>query len=190
MATRDLADEVLVQLTLAGDDSAARTLFERHRKRLLSRFGRQLGIQARVLGSPEDIAQDALAAAFTRLATFENRGPRSFQRWLGRIASNKFNDQLRRYGREPEKTDLGTVLLRMTARDDGPWEQAYRRERRAALQVAIEALSERHRATVKLIENGQNFAEAGRLLAEGGDMVRRRFERARTKVRHAVPCGE
>ena len=91
-------DPQLVELVLAGDETAFEQIFERH-KRTVARTA------ARYFQRPEqieEIIQISFAKAFVELAKFRGEHQLSMPSWLGRIAANACLDQLRSQKRKPE----------------------------------------------------------------------------------------
>ena len=91
-------DPQLVELVLAGDETAFEQIFERH-KRTVARTA------ARYFQRPEqieEIIQISFAKAFVELAKFRGEHELSMPSWLGRIAANACLDQLRSQKRKPE----------------------------------------------------------------------------------------
>ena len=87
----------LIRRAQAGDEEAARTLFERHVADLRRRVHRGLPSLARGKLAESDVIQEAYLTAFVRLADFEDRGEGSFGRWLTKILDNKIRHEARRY---------------------------------------------------------------------------------------------
>lgn len=91
-------DAQLVELILAGDETAFESLFDRH-KRLVG------SIAARYFRRPEqieEIVQIAFAKAYVEMAKFRGAYELSFVSWLARITSNACLDIIRNQKRKPE----------------------------------------------------------------------------------------
>ena len=88
-------DADLVQATLAGDGSAFEVLIERYQRRL---FG-LVRHYTRNATEVEDIVQDTLLKAFSRLDSYQQNA--AFYTWLYRIAVNTILDFMKRKGRSP-----------------------------------------------------------------------------------------
>ena len=86
----ELSDPELVELALAGDEVAVRTLVRRHNRRL---FRVARGV-VRDDAEAEDVVQEAYVRAFTNLSSF--RGEAGIATWLTRIALNEALGRLRR----------------------------------------------------------------------------------------------
>ena len=85
-------DRDLVARVRAGDFGAASTLLSRHQDAAFTVALRLMGQRA----DAEDIAQEALVRAYTRIAELSD--PASFEAWLRRIAVNLSLNALRRRG--------------------------------------------------------------------------------------------
>jgi RNA polymerase sigma-70 factor, ECF subfamily len=92
-------DAQLVEIILAGDNSAFEALFERHKRLVAS-------VAARYLRRPEQIeeaVQTAFAKAFVELKRFRGEHVLSFPSWIARITANTCLDVLRSQRRRPEE---------------------------------------------------------------------------------------
>jgi len=85
-----LSDGNLVEKTLAGDDSAFRTLVERHTGAVFNTAYRLLGNRA----DAADTAQETFLKAYRALNTFRRDAP--LKPWLCRIAANTALNRLKR----------------------------------------------------------------------------------------------
>jgi len=110
-------DNQLVDLVLAGDDTAFEQIFDRH-KRLVAI------VASRYFRRPEEveeIIQISFAKGFTELGSFRGRYDRSLSSWLSRITSNACLDTLRNQKRKPERLNCdlsdheAESLLELTA---------------------------------------------------------------------------
>lgn len=92
------SDSQLVELILAGDESAFEQVFNRHK--------RMVGlVAARYFRRPEqieEILQTSFAKAFVELANFRGAHDLSLASWLTRITTNACFDALRNNKRKPE----------------------------------------------------------------------------------------
>lgn len=92
-------DAQLIELILAGDQTAFEQLFDRH-KRLVARTA------SRYFQRPEQIeefVQISFAKAYVELAKFRGEHSFSFHSWIGRITANVCLDALRSQNRKPEE---------------------------------------------------------------------------------------
>ncbi len=79
---RDISDEKLVTLSLAGDRNALETLIKRHQAWIFNIAIRMTGN----LHDAEDASQEVLIKVITKLSSF--KGKSSFRTWLFRIVKN------------------------------------------------------------------------------------------------------
>jgi len=93
-----VADERLVQMTLAGDETAYAEIFERYKRpmtRVVARYFRERS-------EIEEFVQQCFTKAYFSLKNFRGGEDRSFAAWLTRIAVNVCYDEFRRRGRKGE----------------------------------------------------------------------------------------
>ncbi|MEM9658604.1 MAG: sigma-70 family RNA polymerase sigma factor [Planctomycetota bacterium] len=76
----------LLDLMVAGDESAAQRLLERHRERLRRLVATHLDPRVSARIDPSDVIQEALAEAYQRLPQYADQRPVSFYPWLRSIA--------------------------------------------------------------------------------------------------------
>lgn len=91
-------DAQLVEIVLAGDQSAFENLFDRHKRLVIS-------VASRYLRRPEQIeeaVQTAFAKTFVELKRFRGEHDLSFPSWIARITANTCLDVLRSQKRKPE----------------------------------------------------------------------------------------
>jgi len=93
-----VADERLVQMTLAGDETAYAEIFERYKRpmtRVVARYFRERS-------EIEEFVQQCFTKAYFSLKNFRGGEDRSFAAWMTRIAVNVCYDEFRRRGRKGE----------------------------------------------------------------------------------------
>jgi len=95
-----MTDDELVAAARAGDESAFRRLFERHR-RLVSRLGYRFFPRR---DQVEEIIQESFIKAYFALDDYQGGGEKSFVSWLARIAVRTCYDELRRVRRRGESS--------------------------------------------------------------------------------------
>jgi RNA polymerase sigma-70 factor (ECF subfamily) len=177
----------------AGDDEAAREVFDRFARRLVGlargRFNRRLGRRV----DPEDVVQSAFKSFFVR----HRRGMIPLGDWDGLwrmltlITLRKCADRVEyfRAGRRDERRDATAV-----AGQDSPWEAALDREPRPdeALVLAemieglFRAASEEDRPVLELSLEGYTAAEISLRLGRALRSVQRLREQIRRRLeRHA-----
>jgi RNA polymerase sigma-70 factor, ECF subfamily len=128
----------------------------------------------------EDAAQEAFIRAWQRLDSYQPGRP--FRNWLYRIAANAAVDMLRRETRLVQIDDL-----HLAGQDSGP-EAAYEsKERGAAVQIAVLALSPTSRIVLVLREyGGLSYQEISNVLDIPVGTVMSRLNYARTQLRQAL----
>lgn len=92
-------DNQLVELVIAGDETAFEQIFERYKKLVAivaSRYFRRLD-------EIEEIIQIAFAKAYVDMSRFRGAHDRSLSSWLARITANACIDSLRHRNRRPER---------------------------------------------------------------------------------------
>lgn len=123
----------MVRRVRAGDQEAARLLFDRYYDRIYNYVHARLGRVA----DAEDVAIEAMTRTLTRLDTFQDQGI-AFSAWIYRIAHNATIDHYRRHGK------IATVPLddaQLPVGDD-PSELALDKLRNDDLREAIRTLTE------------------------------------------------
>ena len=96
----------LLERARAGDASAVHTLFARYLPRLRRWAAGRLPRWARDMSDTHDLVQDTLLQTFTRIRSFEIRGEGAFQAYLRQAVLNRIRNELRRFNRRPESTDI------------------------------------------------------------------------------------
>ena len=126
-------DLSLVRRVRAGDQDAARLLFDRYYDRIYNYVHARLGRVA----DAEDVAIEAMTRTLTRLDTFQDQGV-AFSAWIYRIAHNATIDHYRRHGK------MSTVPLEDAQLFEAgdPSELALDKLRNEELREAIGTLTE------------------------------------------------
>jgi RNA polymerase sigma-70 factor, ECF subfamily len=174
----EAADRVAVEETLRGDREAFGGVVRRHAHGLVALCGRM--VHDPRLG--EELAQEALARAYSRLASF--RGDCRFRHWLYRIAVNGCRDYLKAGARAERPYDLcGDELV--CALD--PERDAAAREAVQALAVAIARLPPKYREAFTLfhVEN-LPYEEIEAITGVKVNALKVRVHRARVMLREAL----
>jgi RNA polymerase sigma-70 factor (ECF subfamily) len=177
-----MTEQELISRARQGDQDAFARLVEAHQKRVYNQALRMVGDA----GDAQDVAQEAFLNAWRGLAAFQ--GESTFATWLHRLTANAAIDHLRR------RKARGTEGQRSLDEEDGgpepqdpapgPEEALAQRERRAALNRALEQLSPEHRQALELrVLDGLSYEEMGQLLALPPGTVRSRLARARLALK-------
>jgi RNA polymerase sigma-70 factor (ECF subfamily) len=184
------SDEDLVRRVRAGDEAAARLLFERHLPALRARARARLPAALRGKVAESDVIQDAWLAAYLALDKFEDRGDGSFGRWLRGIVEHKVREEAHHHlGAAKRDARRAARLLTDEARsipspdDPSPSECAMAAESAAGLRRAIESLPEDHAAVLRLVYlDGLTLVQAGERMGRSADAVRKTYGRALTRL--------
>ncbi len=182
-----VSDVELVQSSVGGDQGAFRELMERYK-------GRAYAVAVGILGDPDeaiDAVQDAFIKAYYNLKDF--RGGSSFYTWFYRMLVNGSIDRWRKTGRK------GEVALDETriSEDDSPPEAgvyprtpedlAGNRQLADALNEAIAALPEYHRAVILLREvDGLSYDEIAESMGCSVGTVMSRLHYARGRLKETL----
>jgi RNA polymerase sigma-70 factor, ECF subfamily len=184
------SDEELVRRVRAGDEAAARLLFERHLPALRAKASARLPTALRGKVAESDVIQDAWLAAFLDLARFEDRGDGSFGRWLRGIVEHKVREEASRHlGAAKRDARRDARLLTDEARSipspdqPSPSEAAMAGESAADLRSAIESLPEDHATVLRLVYlDGLTLVQTGERMGRSADAVRKTYGRALTRL--------
>jgi RNA polymerase sigma-70 factor (ECF subfamily) len=181
-------DGELVRRARASDDTAFRTIMERHNRRLY-RIARSI---LRNDSEAEDAVQEAYVNAFTHLAGF--RGDSSLATWLARITMNEALGRLRRERLavdvetfEAQRTEAQIIKFPQRATSDDPERTMAQREILHLVERATDNLPEIFRIVfmTRVIE-GMSVEETADLLGLQPETVKTRLHRARRLVREEL----
>ena len=181
-----LSDEELARRARAGDEAAARALFDRHADDLRARVRRRLPANLRAKVGESDVVQETCIAAFLNLDAFEARGDGAFKGWLLKILEHKVLDEVRKFA-QSEKREVGrevaagTSVIRLagSSGDPSPSAAAIGAEDRARLAAAKARLAEPYREILRLVhEERRPLADAGARLGRSAEAARKLHARA------------
>ncbi|MBP2675481.1 MAG: polymerase, sigma-24 subunit, subfamily [Deltaproteobacteria bacterium] len=180
-------DDELIRRTLGGDEDAFRELVERYKSRA---FGVVVGI----VGSRDDaldVVQESFVKAYYKLKDF--RFGSNFYTWFYRLLVNQAIDRWRKTSRSGEvPLDEGWLSEEVTPPDSfahpsTPEKLLENRELGEALQKAIAALPEHHRAVILLREvEGMAYEDIAKTLGCSQGTVMSRLHYAREKLKAAL----
>lgn len=147
--------EELTEGAQRGERAAYEALFARVADRLLLYVRLRLGPQLGQRLEPMDLVQDTYLAALRAFASFEQREPGAFCRWLFRIADNRLRDAADHFGAQKRQALEGAaqgsgVLTRLRAEAASPATESQTQERVAALEAALGTLADEERRAVVL----------------------------------------
>jgi RNA polymerase sigma-70 factor, ECF subfamily len=198
VAGPDESDEEIVRRVRAGDESAARALFDRHLPLLRVAARSRLPRALRGKVGESDVIQEAYLAAFVRLGEFEDRGDGSFRRWLRQILEHKVVDEVRRHveaGSRDARREvrLGTRAESLAGASDqtSPSMQVANAEEAAALRRAVDELPSAYAEVIRLVhQEGLTQVEAGARMGRSAEAVRKLYGRALARLASEVDDPE
>lgn len=175
----------------AGDHEAFRILVERYQGRLFRMALRIL----RDEDAARDAVQEGFLKAYASLARFEERS--GFYTWMYRLVMNQCIDMRRREradrrvawpeGDPLEEAALEPAVAAALPERAEPLEEVARKELRARVTSAIEALPEAARATLLMREvDGLSYAEIAEAQRIPRGTVMSRLHYARRRVQQAM----
>lgn len=181
-------DAELVRRALARDDTAFRTIMQRHNRRLY-RVARSI---LRNDSEAEDVVQEAYVNAFTHLDGF--RGDSSLATWLSRITMNEALGRLRRERPvvdldtfEAQRIEAQIIQFPQTGASDDPERTMAQREILQLVERAADNLPEIFRIVfVTRVVEGMSVEETAELLGLQTETVKTRLHRARRLVREQL----
>ena len=169
----DISDLVLARRASLGDRAAFAVIFDRHGAAM---FRYAVSMLDGDLDAAEDVVQDALERAWSKLPSF--RGEAQLRTWLFRITANVVLSARRR--RRPIAVDDQLLTALPTAVEAGPVGELEHSELRAALELALTELPWRQRAAWLLREmEGLSYEEIAEVLQTSPTVVRGQLHRAR-----------
>lgn len=174
----DRSDELLVSVFQSGEESAFRTLVERHQERIRNLVFSIIRDSSVV----DDLAQEIFIKVYEALPTF--RFESTFHTWLYRIAINKSRDELRRR-RVRRLFSLQSFLegdersTDLSDKSEPPDPQL-----REILERSLFALPERFRLPVILKDiEGMSYEEISQVMRCEVGTVKSRLSRGRSMMR-------
>src|SRR5262245_24508264 len=191
----DESDEAIVRRVLAGDEAAAGALFDRHVAQLRASVRRRLPAVVRGKVGESDVIQEAWLAAYMGLGGFEDRGDRSFAKWLQRILEHKLLDEIRRHAgvgkRDARREErLATDAPVADTGQASPSAEVASIERSAALSAAIDDLPSDQATVLRWVhQEGLTLVEAGARMGRSADAVRKLYGRALVRLGARLGSG-
>ncbi len=184
-------DAELVRIFQQGDRDVFETLVRRHQKRIFNLCFRMLG----EYGEAADFAQETFFRAYKGLGRY--RAEASFSTWLYRIAvnacRNRLASQAHRFRKKTVSMDRESRAgenpgpLQIQDPNPPPLERIEAKEKAAAIQQAILALSPDHREVVVLKDiEGFSYEEISSITGENLGTVKSRLSRARQALKEQL----
>jgi RNA polymerase sigma-70 factor (ECF subfamily) len=177
------SDCQLVELVLAGDETAFEQIFDRY-KRLVA------AVASRYFQHPEqidEIIQISFAKVFFELKEFRGKHDFSMASWLRRIATNACLDALRNQKRKPENllcelSDSENDSLRRAAQDDKAAEHFH--IQRDLAEKLLSRLTEEDRALLQMLDAEEmSVGEVAEATGWSNSKIKIRAFRARNALR-------
>lgn len=171
----------------SGDALAREKLFALHTHRLLIFVRSRMGKHLRERVEPEDILQDAYAAAVRDFGDFDYTDNGAFVRWMCRIIDNRLRDAHDRYaaGKRQEQPLPHSAPT-------GPVTAFQRTENEQRIETALALLSDEHREVLLLrYFQGLTAEEVGERMHRSSGAVRSLAARALVELgKHLDPTSE
>jgi RNA polymerase sigma-70 factor (ECF subfamily) len=176
-----MTDSGLLALSRSGDRHAFDALVIRHSG---AAYCTALAIVRSHIDA-EDVVQDALVHAYTRLNGF--RGDSTFKTWLIAIVRNQAISRLRsrrrRVRRDAVSPDGPDVVGTLASREPSPEDVVLDRERRRHVARCIDELPSKLRDALRLAHNGEHsYEEMGTMLGAPTGTIKSRVSVARRIV--------
>ena len=179
----------LLERARRGDKTAVDALFARCLPRLRRWASGRLPRWARDLSDTHDLVQETLLQTFKRVKTFEARGEGAFQAYLRQALLNRIRNELRRFRRRPEATNLDSNQV---AGGPSPLESAIGREAVERYEEALSELKPNERELiVARIEMGYDYEELAEAFSRPTpDAARKAVQRALVRLVEAMKRRE
>jgi len=185
--TAGVPDDELIRATLGGDEGAFRELVDRYK-------GRAFGVAVGIVGDGDDamdVVQESFVKAYYKLKDF--RFGANFYTWFYRLLVNQAIDRWRKSSRSSEVRFDESWLSEDSSPPGSfdyprtPEEVSESRELGEAIQQAVAALPEHHRAVILLREvEGMAYEEIAKTLECSVGTVMSRLHYARAKLKEAL----
>jgi len=180
---KSLADNVLIELTLAGRQDCFSALMDRH----MGCVRRRINDLIRDRSDAEDVAQEVQLKAWMHLSSL--RSESSFRTWMVRIAVNE-SLQWHRSAKRRRQWDAGE-LDGLTASTESAFQTYAREEAANAVRRAIHQLPSKFRQIVVLRDvSGLTTEEAAKSLNSSPQSIKTRLFRARRMLAKTLRQSE
>lgn len=172
----------LVRRAQTGDRRAFDELAGSVNDVLLANIRRRLGPELREKLDAEDVLQETLLRAFRCIEEFQWEGEKSFERWLGGIATNFILHSARRYGLRKHLR----IVRDPEAKGVSPSRHQRREERLSRLVRSIDELNPEYRQVVRLSRlEGLKIEEIAERMGRSTGSVRNLLFRAMKQLRES-----
>lgn len=185
------AEEILIQQAKEGNRRAFETLAEKYAKRLYN-LALRLCCDAALA---QDIAQDALVAAYKGMARFDFKSP--FYGWLYRITVNTWKNRVRYEKRrkffshfsifDRKEDDENEAAYDIKDESAGADEEFEKKDRKDKVWSALKQLDDMSREMIVLRDMQElSYEEIGAALGINEGTVKSRLSRARQKLKELL----
>lgn len=176
---KDKKDDMLVEMTLLGEDRAFEELVNRHARAVKGTAYKVTQNEY----SAEDASQDAFVSAWVKLDSLRERD--RFGAWVCSIAKNHARDLVSYYSNAIADVSFDLIDGTSIAADEELAEQLYlERERNETLHAALETLGEKIRETIRLhYFEGLSVSEIAKRLSLPAGTVKWRLCEGRRQLR-------
>lgn len=179
------AEDLLIKRAQDGDVSAFESLIKIYEAKVF-------GIAFRMSGNRDDasdMAQEVFIKLFRNIGKFKHEA--KFSTWVYRVATNTCLDELKKIKRksaysldEEIDTEDGGIRTEIADTAPTPEEVAESGEIRGVVNVAIQRLSDEHKAVIILRDiNGMSYDEIAEILKCSVGTVKSRISRGREQLR-------
>jgi RNA polymerase sigma-70 factor, ECF subfamily len=186
-----------------GDETALRSLLERHRERLRRMVALRLDSRLSARVDASDVVQEALIDAARKLADYERDRPLPFYPWLHRLTAERLAVVHRKHRRGTRSVgleqhasawcdDSAQMLVdHLVASDTTPGHDLVREERRQRVRDALERLTppDREVLVMRYLED-LTFPEIAAILEVGESAAKMRHLRAIGKIRTVLQADD
>jgi RNA polymerase sigma-70 factor (ECF subfamily) len=178
------SDSQLVELVLAGDETAFEQIFERYKRLVASVANRYFQRPEQI----DEIIQISFAKVFFELKEFRGKHDFSLASWLSRIAVNACLDVLRNQKRKPENllcelSDSENDFLRSATAHDGKAAEDFHVQRDLAEKL-LSRLTAEDRAILQMLDAEEmSVGEVAEATGWSNSKIKIRAFRARNALR-------
>lgn len=180
-------DAQLVELVLAGDETAFEQIFERYKRLVAAIAGRYFRRHEEI----DEIIQISFSRAFFQLRYFRGGHDASFAGWISKIATNACLDALRNQTRKPENllcelSDVESEFLLADAPQTNRTAEKSLVERDLAEKL-LSLLKPQDRAVLQMLDaEGMSVGEVSEITGWSKSKIKIRAFRARNALRKVL----
>lgn len=184
VSSAEKSDLQLVELVLAGEETAFEQIFERYKRLVASIASRYFSCPEQI----EEIIQISFAKVYFELRNFRGKHDFSLARWLGRIATNACLDALRNKKRKAENLlcELTDSEIEILLADSPGSNQSAERSlvERDLAEKLLSRLSAEDRAILQMLHAEEmSIGEVAEITGWSNSKIKVRAFRARNALR-------